>query len=73
MKRKTQNIITKLLLTVIIIIFLSIIGFYLYITYQDIEINNENYTATRTQFTTNAQTVENIEENSKKIADVIED
>ena len=73
MKRKTQNIITKLLLTVIIIIFLSIIGFYLYITYQDIEINNENYTATRTQSTTNAQTVENIEENSKKIADVIED
>ena len=73
LKRKTQNIITKLLLTVIIIIFLSIIGFYLYITYQDIEINNENYTATRTQSTTNAQTVENIEENSKKIADVIED
>ena len=73
MKRKTQNIITKLLLTVIIIIFLSIIGFYLYITYQDIEINNENYTATRTQSTTNAQTVENIEENGKKIADVIED
>ena len=45
----------------------------MYITYQDIEINNENYTATRTQSTTNAQTVENIEENSKKIADVIED
>ena len=73
MKRRKKNIFTKVLIAIILTIFFSIIGSYLYITYQDIEINNENYTATRTQSTTNAQTVENIEENSKKIADVIED
>ena len=72
MKRRKKNIFTKVLIAIILTIFFSIIGSYLYITYQDIEINNENYTATRTQSTTNAQTVENIEENSKKIAHVIE-
>ena len=42
-------------------------------TYQNIEIDDSNYTATKTQSTANAQTVESIQENSQTIADVIEE
>ena len=41
MKRRKKNIFTKVLIAIILTIFFSIIGSYLYITYQDIEINNE--------------------------------
>lgn len=51
---------------------LWIFGFYVYFTYQKIEINNENYTATRTLSTQKEQTVEEVEENSTKVADVLE-
>lgn len=47
--------------------------FYLYITYQKIEINPSNYEATRTLSTPNTQTVEEAEEESKKVADIIEE
>ena len=45
----------------------------MYTTYQNIEINNENYIATRTQSTITEQTVESVQENSKTIADVLEE
>ena len=51
---------------------LWIFGFYVYFTYQKIEINNENYTATRTLSTQKEQSVEEVEENSTKVADILE-
>lgn len=47
--------------------------FYLYTTYQNIEIDNTNYTASKTQSTQEAQTVESVEENSQTIADMLEE
>lgn len=62
---------------VFIIAFLAmlmwIFGFYLYNTYNSIEIENGNYTAVRTQSTIEAQTVERIQENGRKVADVLEE
>ena len=45
----------------------------MYITYNNIEIYDGNYTTTKTQSTHKEQTVDNIEENSKKVSDVIEE
>ena len=45
----------------------------MYITYNNIEIYDGNYAATKTQSTPKEQTVDNIEENSKKVSDVIEE
>lgn len=47
--------------------------FYLYITYKNIEINPSNYEATKTLSTPSTQTVEKAEEESKKVADIIEE
>ena len=47
--------------------------FYLYTTYQNIEIDNTNYTASKTQSTQEAQTVESVEKNSQTIADMLEE
>ena len=47
--------------------------FYLCTTYQNIEIDNTNYTASKTQSTQEAQTVESVEENSQTIADMLEE
>ncbi len=63
----------KAFLIFIILTAIWISGFYLYTTYQNIEINNENYIATRTQSTITEQTVESVQENSKTIADVLEE
>ena len=52
---------------------LWIFGFYLYVTYQNIDINQNSYTASKVQSTINEQTVENVEENSKTVADTIEE
>ena len=57
----------------IFLLLMWIFGFYLYVTYQNIEINNNNYVATKTQSTENVQTVEKTEENSKNIADMLEE
>ena len=62
----------KVIITVTILMILWIFGFYLYVTYQNIEINYSNYEATKTQSTLEEQTVENVEENSKNVADIIE-
>lgn len=72
-KRRKKNNRKKAIALFFILIFLWIFGFYLYVTYQNIEINNQNYVATKTQSTENVQTVENIEENSKNVADVLEE
>ncbi len=62
---------------VIIIAFFTIVVwisvFYLYITYNNIEIKANNYEATRILSTPSTQTVEKVEEESKKVADVIEE
>lgn len=71
-KRKWSN--RKKVTTIsIILIILWILGFYLYITYQKIEIQDNSYTATKLKSTIQEQTVENVEEESKKIADILEE
>lgn len=70
---KQEKILTKILVGSIIFILIGILCLYVYITYQNIEIDDSNYTATKTQSTANAQTVESIQENSQTIADVIEE
>ena len=71
-KKKMSNL-KKVILTFIILLLVWIFGFYLYTTYQNIEINPQNYETQKTQSTIQEQTVENVEENSKKVADVIEE
>lgn len=71
-KKKISNQ-KKVIITVIIALALWIFSFYLYTTYKNIEINPSNYEATRTLSTSEAQTVEKVEEESKKVADVIEE
>ena len=63
----------KILFTMIIILIIWILGFYVYVTYNNIEIYNSNYTTQRTQSTIEEQTVEKVEEESKTVADVIEE
>lgn len=63
----------KILFTMIIILIIWILGFYVYVTYNNIEIYDSNYTAQKTQSTIEEQTVEKVEEESKTVADVIEE
>ena len=63
----------KVVITSIILILLWIFGFYLYTTYQNIEITPSNYETTKIQSTIEEQTVESEEENSKTIADMLEE
>ena len=73
MKRKRMSKKKKIIITFIIMLFIWIFGFYLYVTYQNIDINQNSYTASKVQSTINEQTVENVEENSKTVADIIEE
>lgn len=45
----------------------------MYNTYQNIEVDNKSYVATRIQSTKEEQTVKKTEENSKKIVDILEE
>ena len=72
-KKKRKNYKKRIIGTAIIAIFLWITGFYIYITYQNIEIDTTNYEATRLQSTADEQTVESEEQNSEKVADIIEE
>ena len=72
-KRKKKSNLKKVIVIFIFLLLMWIFGFYLYVTYQNIEINNNNYVATKTQSTENVQTVEKTEENSKNIADMLEE
>ena len=73
MKRKRMSKKKKIIITFLIMLFIWIFGFYLYVTYQNIDINQNSYTASKVQSTINEQTVENVEENSKTVADTIEE
>ena len=70
-KRKSTG--KKIVITAISLLLLWIFGFYIYVTYNNIEIYDSNYTAQRTQSTIEEQTVENVEEESKTVADIIEE
>lgn len=72
-KKKRKNYKKRIIVIAIIAMFLWIAGFYIYITYQNIEIDTTDYETTRLQSTTNEQTVESEEENSQKVADIIEE
>ena len=71
-KKKRKNYKKRIIITAIITMFLWVAGFYIYITYKNIEIDTTDYEATRLQSTVNEQTVESEEENSEKVADIIE-
>lgn len=71
-KKKSSNL-KKVLTTFIILITIWILGFYFYITYQKIEIEDNQYTTSKLQSTIGAQTVENTEEKSETIADMLEE
>ena len=72
-KKKRKNYKKRIIITAIITMFLWVAGFYIYITYKNIEIDTTDYEATRLQSTENEQTVESEEENSEKVADIIEE
>lgn len=63
----------KVIILTILGIMLWVFGIYLYNTYQNIEIEEQNYTAMKAQSTIQEQTVEKVEENSEKVADVLEE
>lgn len=71
--KKRKSTTKKIIITTIISLLLWIIGFYIYVTYNNIEIYDSNYTAEKTQSTIEEQTVEEAEEESKTVADVIEE
>ena len=71
-KKKRKKYKKRIIITAIITMFLWVAGFYIYITYKNIEIDTTDYEATRLQSTVNEQTVESEEENSEKVADIIE-
>ena len=68
-KKKTKKILVSVIITSIVIL----IGFYLYTTYKNIDINSENYKTTKLQSTVEAQSVEEVKEKSKNVANVIEE
>ena len=72
-RRKKKNKAKKIIFVSIIFIIIWISGFYLYTTYQNIEINESNYKVERQQSTKEEQTVENVEKNSITVADMLEE
>lgn len=71
-KKKTSNP-KKTIVVAILTILVWIFVFYVYTTYNKIEINHTNYEASKTLSTPNMQTVETTEAESKKVSDVIEE
>ena len=72
-KYTKKSIKKKVIITSIILILLWIFAFYLYITYQNIEVTPNNYETMRTKSTIEEQTVESEEEKSQTIADMLEE
>ncbi len=72
-RRKKISNQKKVTIVAILTVMVWIFIFYLYITYQNIEVNPSQYEATRTLSTPSTQTVEEAEEESKKVADIIEE
>lgn len=71
-RTKKKNNTKKIILRIIILAISIIIGYYLYYTYTKIEVNPQSYETQRIQSTVNEQTVENVEEKSKNVADILE-
>ena len=62
----------KVIIISILLIILWIIGWYMFNTYNNKEIKQGNYNATRLESTNYSENVENIEKKSQSLADVIE-
>ena len=71
-KGKKKNKIKKTIIIFIIIICICLISIYLVNTYAKIDISSSNYQTERVISTVNEQTVEKAEENSQKVADILE-
>ena len=71
-RTKKKNNTKKIISRIIILAISIIIGYYLYYTYTKIEVNPQSYETQRMQSTANEQTVENVEEKSKNVADILE-
>lgn len=71
--RRRKNFKKKIFITTIISIILWIIIIYILNTYPNIEIYEPTYEASKTKSTVDEQAVENVEEKSKNVADVIEE
>lgn len=71
-KYQKKNYLKRTIIGFILAVIIWILGIYLYITYQNIEIKDANYETEKLKSTESVQTVENIKENSTKIADVVE-
>lgn len=71
-RTKKKNNTKKIISRIIILAISIIIGYYLYYTYTKIEVNTQSYETQRMQSTVNEQTVENVEEKSKNVADILE-
>jgi len=70
--KKASNF-KKAFSTFIILTIIWILGFYIYFTYKNIEIDNKQYTTSKVQQSTIIeQTVEKEEEKSKNVADILE-
>lgn len=72
-KRKKITVKRKAFKLFFVLLLIWILGVFMYNTYTNIEIDDSNYVATKIQSTKEEQTVEKAEENSKKIADVLEE
>ena len=70
--KKRKNNAKKILIISIILMCVWILGFYVYITYSNIQVNPGEYETAKLQSTVQAQTVEEEEEKSENIANVIE-
>ena len=70
-KKKRRSGLKKVLILSIFFIFLWIFGFYLYTTYNNIDITPE-YEIKRTESTIPLQTVENVTQESQSVADLLE-
>ena len=72
MYRQKNYALRKVLRTMLIAMILIVLGFYLYVTYNQIEVedyeDNKSYSAIRT-----SQTIEEAQEQSKSVADIIEE
>lgn len=73
MGKRRKNKLKRIIFISLFLIFVWIFGFYLYTTYQNIEINEGSYTAERQLSTIGEQTVDNVEENSMTVADMLEE
>ncbi len=72
MRKKNRNLRKVIIVSLISVIFL-VTAIYLYSTYSQIEINENQYVAERVKSTVNEQTVEDVTEKSENVADVLEE